>query len=207
MITGWSKTERCCCSSHSWTFHSFRRSTSLIPSYLLTSRPLLPCTYPFLTLLYLLHLEYPSLGTSLVAQWLRCHTSMQGALSSIPGQGAKFHMQVKLKDEIYNSIYYIVFPSKEPYRQSLQDQFKSLGILSWSPQSLFIYNFYTQIQTHMRTHTQIASCFLHGPGLHLYLDPLHSVSLLPCLPLQAPTFSETLSVHQVSGPPWCHAYS
>ena len=55
---------------------------------------------------------------------------MQGALSSIPGQGAKFHMQVKLKDEIYNSIYYIVFPSKEPYRQSLQDQFKSLGILS-----------------------------------------------------------------------------
>ena len=31
-------------------------------------------------------------GTYLVVQWLRCHAPTSGDLSSIPGQGTRFHM-------------------------------------------------------------------------------------------------------------------
>ena len=38
------------------------------------------------------HQEEPPLGTSLVVQWLRLHTSNARGTGSIPGQGTKPHM-------------------------------------------------------------------------------------------------------------------
>lgn len=80
----------------------------------------------------------------------------------------------------------------------------SLNLLESSPNLLSPYLIitFTHKYRHMRAHTHTHR--LPPPFCTaLYLDPLHSVSLLPCLPLQAPTFSETFSVHHVSGPPWC----
>ena len=44
-----------------------------------------------------------TLGTSLVAQWVRLHAPNAGCLGSVPGQGTKSHMCSQINKKIFKS--------------------------------------------------------------------------------------------------------